>query len=153
MLGQIRYNARCCAVDRRAGAFLDENEILEDQDGSLYRYLTLEGDHSPIDYLQALSLEQKQHLWRIFLRDGEQPMEFAWLHEFAQEGAGFCMMEWELTLQQVLDELEFQIINQPGQFYILDPSGKQITFDFIRGGPAEKVFLKILFPVVIPHGR
>ena len=153
VLGQIRYNARCCAVDRRAGAFLDENEILEDQDGSLYRYLTLEGDHSPIDYLQALSLEQKQHLWRIFLRDGEQPMEFAWLHEFAQEGAGFCMMEWELTLQQVLDELEFQIINQPGQFYILDPSGKQITFDFIRGGPAEKVFLKILFPVVIPHGR
>ena len=80
-------------------------------------------------------------------------MEFAWLHEFAQEGAGFCMMEWELTLQQVLDELEFQIINQPGQFYILDPSGKQITFDFIRGGPADKVFLKILFPVVIPHGR
>lgn len=73
VLGQIRYNARCCAVDRRAGAFLDENEILEDQDGSLYRYLTLEGDHSPIDYLQALSLEQKQHLWRIFLRDGEQP--------------------------------------------------------------------------------
>ena len=116
VLGQIRYNARCCAVDRRAGAFLDENEILEDQDGSLYRYLTLEGDPSPIDYLQALSLEQKQHLWRIFLRDGEQPMEFAWLHEFAQEGAGFCMMEWELTLQQVLDELEFQIINQPGQF-------------------------------------
>ena len=153
VLGQIRYNARCCAVDRRAGAFLDENEILEDQDGSLYRYLTLEGDPSPIDYLQALSLEQKQHLWRIFLRDGEQPMEFAWLHEFAQEGAGFCMMEWELTLQQVLDELEFQIINQPGQFYILDPSGKQITFDFIRGCPAEKVFLKILFPVVIPHGR
>ena len=94
VLGQIRYNARCCAVDRRAGAFLDENEILEDQDGSLYRYLTLEGDPSPIDYLQALSLEQKQHLWRIFLRDGEQPMEFAWLHEFAQEGAGFCMMEW-----------------------------------------------------------
>lgn len=43
-------------------------------------------------------------------------MEFAWLHEFAQEGAGFCMMEWELTLQQVLDELEFQIINQPGHF-------------------------------------
>ena len=40
-----------------------------------------------------------------------------------------------------------------GSFYILDPSGKQITFDFIRGGPAEKVFLKILFPVVIPHGR
>ena len=57
------------------------------------------------------------------------------------------------SVQQVLDELEFQIINQPGQFYILDPSGKQITFDFIRGGPAEKVFLKILFPVVIPHGR
>ena len=51
VLGQIRYNARCCAVDRRAGAFLDENEILEDQDGSLYRYLTLEGDPSPIDYL------------------------------------------------------------------------------------------------------
>lgn len=35
------------------------------------------------------------------------------------------MMEWELTLQQVLDELEFQIINQPGQFYILDPPGNR----------------------------
>ena len=147
---QIAETVIC--VDQRM-TYTSVKKILEDQDGSLYRYLTLEGDPTPIDYLQALSLEQKQHLWRIFLRDGEQPMEFAWLHEFAQEGAGFCMMEWELTLQQVLDELEFQIINQPGQFYILDPSGKQITFDFIRGGPAEKVFLKILFPVVIPHGR
>ena len=155
VLGQIRYNARCCAVDRRAGAFLDENEILEDQDGSLYRYLTLEGDPKP-HRLSPGPLFRAEAASLAHFSSGRRTGPHGVClgpHEFAQEGAGFCMMEWELTLQQVLDELEFQIINQPGQFYILDPSGKQITFDFIRGGPAEKVFLKILFPVVIPHGR
>ena len=65
VLGQIRYNARCCAVDRRAGAFWTKMRSWRIRTQSV-PLPHPGGRPQPIDYLQALSLEQKQHLWRIF---------------------------------------------------------------------------------------
>ena len=79
VLGQIRYNARCCAVDRRAGAFLDENEILEDQDGSLYRYLHLEGGPQPHRLSPGPLLEQKQASLAHFSLGRRTAHGVAWL--------------------------------------------------------------------------
>ena len=55
--------------------------------------------------------------------------------------------EWELTLQLTLEALGFAVVNGAGRFTVTGPDGSARSFDLIRGGPAEKLFLKILFPL------
>ena len=86
-----------------------------------------------LDALEALSARQKEALWRGFLQDGTQPMEFQWLWDAYREGA--------------VDSLGFAVVNGAGRFTVTGPDGSARSFDLIRGGPAEKLFLKILFPL------
>ena len=44
-------------------------------------------DAGVLDALEALSARQKEALWRGFLQDGTQPMEFQWLWDAYREGA------------------------------------------------------------------
>ena len=90
-----------------------------------------------LDALEALSARQKEALWRGFLQDGTQPMEFQWLWDAYRE----------LTLQLTLEALGFAVVNGAGRFTVTGPDGSARSFDLIRGGPAEKLFLKILFPL------
>ena len=39
------------------------------------------------------------------------------------------------------------MVNGAGRFTVTGPDGSARSFDLIRGGPAEKLFLKILFPL------
>ena len=100
-----------------------------------------------LDALEALSARQKEALWRGFLQDGTQPMEFQWLWDAYREGAVDSLLEWELTLQLTLEALGFAVVNGAGRFTVTGPDGSARSFDLIRGGPAEKLFLKILFPL------
>ena len=100
-----------------------------------------------LDALEALSARQKEALWRGFLQDGTQPMEFQWLWDAYREGAVGSLLEWELTLQLTLEALGFAVVNGAGRFTVTGPDGSARSFDLIRGGPAEKLFLKILFPL------
>ena len=105
------------------------------------------GDAGVLDALEALSARQKEALWRGFLQDGTQPMEFQWLWDAYREGAVDSLLEWELTLQLTLEALGFAVVNGAGRFTVTGPDGSARSFDLIRGGPAEKLFLKILFPL------
>ena len=98
-----------------------------------------------LDALEALTARQKEALWRGFLQDGTQPMEFQWLWDAYREGAVDSLLEWELTLQLTLEALGFAVVNGAGR--LTGPDGSARSFDLIRGGPAEKLFLKILFPL------
>ena len=100
-----------------------------------------------LDALEALTARQKEALWRGFLQDGTQPMEFQWLWDAYREGAVDSLLEWELTLQLTLEALGFAVVNGAGRFTVTGPDGSARSFDLIRGGPAEKLFLKILFPL------
>ena len=100
-----------------------------------------------LDALEALSARQKEALWRGFLQDGTQPMEFQWLWDAYREGAVGSLLEWELTLRLTLEALVFAVVNGAGRFTVTGPDGSARSFDLIRGGPAEKLFLKILFPL------
>ena len=100
-----------------------------------------------LDALEALTARQKEALWRGFLQDGTQPMEFQWLWDAYREGAVGSLLEWELTLQLTLEALGFAVVNGAGRFTVTGPDGSARSFDLIRGGPAEKLFLKILFPL------
>ena len=74
-------------------------------------------------------------------------MEFQWLWDAYREGAVDSLLEWELTLQLTLEALGFAVVNGAGRFTVTGPDGSARSFDLIRGGPAEKLFLKILFPL------
>ena len=100
-----------------------------------------------LDALEALSARQKEALWRGFLQGGTQPMEFQWLRAAYREGAVDTLLEWELTLQLTLEALGFAVVNGSFRFTVTGPDGSARSFDLIRGGPAEKLFLKILFPL------
>ena len=115
--------------------------------GSRYAYLAWEEDAGVLDALEALTARQKEALWRGVLQDGTQPMEFQWLWDAYREGAVDSLLEWELTLQLTLEALGFAVVNGAGRFTVTGPDGSARSFDLIRGGPAEKLFLKILFPL------
>ena len=100
-----------------------------------------------LDALEALSARQKEALWRGFLQDGTQPMEFQWLWDAYREGAVDSLLGWERTLRLTLEALGFAVVNGAGRFTVTGPDGSARSFDLIRGGPAEKLFLKILFPL------
>ena len=79
--------------------------------------------------------------------DGQQPLEFAWLWEIYYTDQTRWLLEWELALDMVLDQLSFQVNRDTNSFCLLDGTGRERRFDFTRGGPAEKLFLKLLFPL------
>lgn len=91
--------------------------------------------------------EHKALLWESFLADGQQPLEFAWLWEIYYTDQTRWLLEWELALDMVLDQLSFQVNRDTNSFCLLDGTGRERRFDFTRGGPAEKLFLKLLFPL------
>ena len=95
----------------------------------------------------ALTAEHKALLWESFLADGQQPLEFAWLWEIYYTDQTRWLLEWELALDMVLDQLSFQVNRDTNSFCLLDGTGRERRFDFTRGGPAEKLFLKLLFPL------
>ena len=52
-----------------------------------------------------------------------------------------------MALRVVLEELGFSIQRQEGFFQVTDAQGQILRFDLVKGGPAEKIFLKLLFPL------
>lgn len=47
----------------------------------------------------------------------------------------------------VLEELGLRVERNSSMFRFVDHRGQERRFDIARGGPAEKVFLKLLFPL------
>ena len=135
------------ALEPAQAAALGDGLPVRRPTGSRYAYLAWEEDAGVLDALEALTARQKEALWRGFLQDGTQPMEFQWLWDAYREGAVDSLLEWELTLQLTLEALGFAVVNGAGRFTVTGPDGSARSFDLIRGGPAEKLFLKILFPL------
>ena len=97
--------------------------------------------------LDRMTLPQKQLLWRRFLRGVSCPPEFEWVWRAYSDGALSDWMEWSLALYQVLEELGYQLVSEAGRFQLLDPRGRRIYFSVEHQTAAEKVFMKILFPL------
>lgn len=79
---------------------------------------------------------------------GRRPArEFDWLWEIYYTEKASYLLEWDLALRMVLEKLRFHVERGERSYKLIDSSGQERRFDFIRGGPAEKIFLKLLFPV------
>ena len=147
--GALKYRMHSAALDRSHEDFLRAETLLLPTEGSMFAYFSPERDMAGrSDHLFCLPAEKKQRLWRSFLSDGVQPLEFEWLWEAYLSGGPDDLLEWELTLSSVLEELRFSVDNRTSHFSVTDGGGNARQFDFVNGGPAEKMFLKLLFPAV-----
>ena len=127
-------------------AFLTDCGLLAPTEGSLFAHFSWDSAPQTECFLSALSASHKPLLWQVFLEDYQQPREFDWLWEtYYAEGAHY-LLEWELALRTVMEKLQFQV-ERSESYRLLDFTGRERCFDFIKGGAAEKVFLKLLFPV------
>ena len=150
-----RWAAAAAALPRRGPCgvlpgeykqFLTDCRLLAPARESLFAYLAWEPVDPP-QALAALDCAHKATLWRAFLLDGQQPIEFDWLWESYYTGGALFLLEWELALRAVLEDLDFRVERGAASFRVTDREGRQRRFDFARGGPAEKLFLKLLFPL------
>ncbi len=136
----------CGVLPGRYGDFLAGCGLLLPARGSLFAYLAWT-PVSPPQALAALDCAHKAELWRAFLLEGRQSLEFDWLWQHYYTGQALFLLEWELALQAVLEELGFRVERGEASFRVTDREGRQRRFDFARGGPAEKLFLKLMFPL------
>ena len=128
-------------------AFLTDCGLLAPTEGSLFAYFSWDYAPQTEGAPSALSASHKLLLWEVPLEDYQQPREFDWLWEtYYAEGAHY-LLEWELALRTVMEKLQFQVERSENSYHLLDFTGRERCFDFIKGGAAEKVFLKLLFPV------
>lgn len=111
-----------------------------------FRYLSL-GEEAPGDSLAALAIEQQVVLWRLFLEDGFSAVEFDHVLEALHRRPYYPLFTWELALRLALSAADIHIACDGGGFRVTDAKGQRRRFDYAGGTAAEKLFLKILFPV------
>ncbi|WP_069989056.1 hypothetical protein [Massilioclostridium coli] len=124
------------------------SDFTEVDPNTFYRYLIFECQEQKISFLQSLSVEQQKYLWMLFLNDQVSVMEFEYLVEKLQEKEEISLFQWELALRLALSEKGITISYDNEDFRVTDANGLRLRFDYRTGSAAEKVFLKILFPVV-----
>nr|WP_325297402.1 hypothetical protein [uncultured Dysosmobacter sp.] len=135
------------AVPKKHERFLRSGGLLVPVEGAFFAYFSWEPETDRRQLLYTLAAAHKLLLWEAFLEDGVQPREFDWLWEIYYTEKASYLLEWELALRMVLEKLCFHVERGERSYRLADGSGRERRFDFIQGGPAEKVFLKLLFPV------
>lgn len=119
-------------------------------ENTFYRFIPVD---ETVDYTQAicsLSLEQKKKLWTILIVDKVSTVEFDYLLDIVNHKDGsslYPLFSWELALRLVLSETNTKISYDGDEFKITDNQGNRVRYDYVGGTSAQKLFLKILFPV------
>lgn len=124
-----------------------EQKLIDPNIGSCFCYISVESHIIPDDCLRSLSFPQKLVLWEAFLKEKLEPVEFEWLADEISEGTLRNRMEWELALREIMKQLHFRVINQENSFELFDGAGKRLYFGSDCRSAAERVLLKILFPL------
>lgn len=114
---------------------------------SFFCYISVDPHIPPDDCLRSLNFTQKLALWEAFLKEKLEPVEFEWLAEEISEDTVSNRMEWELALREAMKQLQFRIINQENSFELFDGAGKRLYFGSDCRSAAERVLMKILFPL------
>lgn len=148
LLQGMNWRSNAAAMPWQAAEFLRQQRLLSEQsNGTLFcyggvdRWVTAEG------CLMALDFSKKTALWSAYLKDGLEPMEFEWLAARLRDGELAYRMEWELALQEALDQLGFRIVQREKAFEIFDGEGRRRYFGADERRAAAWALLKILFPL------
>ncbi|NFO10568.1 hypothetical protein FDB29_05540 [Clostridium botulinum] len=147
-LSNIRYNRNCIAIRRKWDKYFSNYSINNNQKVMKYNYIPLETlENKEYDYINSLSILQMKELWLDFLVDHHTALEFELLYNMFQKRSMEKMHLWELALRIALSECEFSVEYYNKQFNIIDRDGNHIYYNFESYSSAEKLLLKILFPV------
>lgn len=151
IIKDMDYDKDCIPVSRKWEDDLSISHFLETDNMTKYRCLGLEdfedSDNKDFDFLESLSVVQITDLWCDFLDDGRTDTEFELLYDLYKEGQMVNMFVWELGLRLALSKLNIVISNEGNKFTIINQYNERLRFDFSSTSPAEKLLLKILFPV------
>lgn len=147
VLKSFHIGKNTVAFDWKYADFLKEQKIAWIEQGYAFCYLSID-ERPPLNQcLEALDFSQKKELWDLFLKDGFQPLEFEWLAELSKKGMVSDLLEWELSLKEVLTELGYRVENTSSNFALIDGSGKRLYYGIDHLSAAEKFFLKMIFPI------
>lgn len=135
------------AVEWKYSSFLHGEGSAVPQWNSCFCYETFLEDPQAYDYIGALSFEKKISLWISFLRDGLDCIEFEWLFDAIFQNELVNRMEWELALHMAMEQINYRIDITGSTFELYDNQGKRRYFSFDSAQYAERVFLKILYPI------
>ena len=136
------------ALEWADAEFLQEQKLILDiHSREQFCYVVANFQCSTGEKLNSLNFTQKVSLWMSFLRDRFQPVEFEWLSDEIDEDSLLNRMEWELALQEALDQLHFRVINERNCFELFDGSGQRVYFGADDRRTAEWALMKILFPL------
>lgn len=141
--------AAAAAVCARWADVFSEKDLFADTETSRFRYVFFDdvSDRSRA-MLGCLSVSQIKELWVAYLADRSDSVElelfYERLNELSEEEVGRLTM----ALRLALDELSIRVGWCCGEFHVTDAEGARLWFDFASKSPAEKLFLKLLFPVV-----
>lgn len=140
--------AAAAAVCARWADVFSEKDLFADTETSRFRYVFFDdvSDQSRA-MIGCLSVSQIKELWVTYLADRSDSVElelfYERLNELSEEEVGRLTM----ALRLALDELSIRVGWCCGEFHVTDAEGARLWFDFASKSPAEKLFLKLLFPV------
>lgn len=138
----------CAALDWIYADFIRRQGLGDTEPVNAFCYVFLRESVSLEERLLALSYPQKLELWRRFLMEGAEPLEFEWMADLLRRGkTPGRWLEWSLTLHQVLRGLGYQIQMGERRFSLLDCHGKRVYYGSDNTRAAERLLMKVLFPI------
>ncbi|MPN33329.1 hypothetical protein SDC9_180814 [bioreactor metagenome] len=149
VLSRACGNAPSIPVGRHWDNFSFTKDLYLPLEFCYYRYIYI-GDPPEDPYpelLSSLSIAQLVYLWEKYLEEGVNYEEFDRLYELFEQRADFPFCPWLIALRIAIEKLHMNIQMQEDDFYIFDSQGNRKKLGFNRPSSAEKLFLKLLFPV------
>lgn len=142
----LSYRYNYISLSRNPWCKEELSEFDESDVNTFYQYIIMNA-YVEDEFINSLSVEQKKKLWVMFLSDGVSSVEFDYAIELLGEGIPYNIFTWELSLRLALSEEGIDISYDNNDFRITDKNQNRIRFDYLHGTAAEKLLLKILFPV------
>ena len=112
-----------------------------------YRFIPIPEEGDIISSILDLSVAQQKELWLVFLADRISPLEFFYVLQAVDKGQVPSFFTWELSLRLAIDEEGIRILYDDNGFTVKDRNGQRIIYDYTAGSAAEKLLLKIIFPI------
>lgn len=117
------------------------------EDGSFYSYGWFSEKINYEAFQNSLNMERKIELWKSFLVYRVDYVEFSWVLNSLCENTLTDRSEWELSMYQSLQELNYRVIISEGKFELRDDKDNPVYFSYNDDKFSYKCFLKMLFPI------
>lgn len=114
-----------------------------------YRYIPMTEPCTPTDCVMQLPIDKQKRLWSLFLEYELSSLEFEYLSKALESGGDFPLFTWELSLRLALNDAGYSISYGENGFEVRRGDSSRVVYDYEEGSAAERMFLKVLFPVPV----